>query len=135
MEKITFDLPKELSKDELLIDKTIESMIDRKPLIDTSLYENLLDNIVIEDIEEEQVIEEQFIEEQVIEEQVIEEQVIEEQVIEEQVIEEQVIDNTCNYKDEILLEILLRLKNLENTNEKLKQRIIERNIGLNIWDD
>ena len=105
MEKITFDLPKELSKDELLIDKTIESMIDRKPLIDTSLYENLLDNIVIEDIEEEQVI------------------------------EEQVIDNTCNYKDEILLEILLRLKNLENTNEKLKQRIIERNIGLNIWDD
>jgi len=125
MEKITFDLPKELSKDELLIDKTIESMIDRKPLIDTSLYENLLDNIVIEDIEEEQVIEEQ----------VIEEQVIEEQVIEEQVIEEQVIDNTCNYKDEILLEILLRLKNLENTNEKLKQRIIERNIGLNIWDD
>jgi len=125
MEKITFDLPKELSKDELLIDKTIESMIDRKPLIDTSLYENLLDNIVIEDIEEEQVIEEQF----------IEEQVIEEQVIEEQVIEEQVIDNTCNYKDEILLEILLRLKNLENTNEKLKQRIIERNIGLNIWDD
>ena len=115
MEKITFDLPKELSKDELLIDKTIESMIDRKPLIDTSLYENLLDNIVIEDIEEEQVIEEQF--------------------IEEQVIEEQVIDNTCNYKDEILLEILLRLKNLENTNEKLKQRIIERNIGLNIWDD
>ena len=125
MEKITFDLPKELSKDELLIDKTIESMIDRKPLIDTSLYEKLLDNIVIEDIEEEQVIEEQ----------VIEEQVIEEQVIEEQVIEEQVIDNTCNYKDEILLEILLRLKNLENTNEKLKQRIIERNIGLNIWDD
>ena len=115
MEKITFDLPKELSKDELLIDKTIESMIDRKPLIDTSLYENLLDNIVIEDI--------------------IEEQVIEEQVIEEQVIEEQVIDNTCNYKDEILLEILLRLKNLENINEKLKQRIIERNIGLNIWDD
>ena len=130
MEKITFDLPKELSKDELLIDKTIESMIDRKPLIDTSLYEKLLDNIVIEDIEEEQVIEEQ-----VLEEQVIEEQVIEEQVIEEQVIEEQVIDNTCNYKDEILLEILLRLKNLENTNEKLKQRIIERNIGLNIWDD
>ncbi len=115
MEKITFDLPKELSKDELLIDKTIESMIDRKPLIDTSLYENLLDNIVIEDIEEEQV--------------------IEEQVIEEQVIEEQVIDNTCNYKDEILLEILIRLKNLENINEKLKQRIIERNIGLNIWDD
>ena len=56
MEKITFDLPKELSKDELLIDKTIESMIYRKPLIDTSLYENLLDNIVIEDIEEEQVI-------------------------------------------------------------------------------
>ena len=105
MEKITFDLPKELSKDELLIDKTIESMIDRKPLIDTSLYENLLDNIVIEDIEEEQVI------------------------------EEQVIDNTCNYKDEILLEILIRLKNLENINEKLKQRIIERNIGLNIWDD
>ena len=120
MEKITFDLPKELSKDELLIDKTIESMIDRKPLIDTSLYENLLDNIVIEDIEEEQV---------------IEEQVIEEQVIEEQVIEEQVIDNTCNYNDEILLEILIRLKNLENINEKLKQRIIERNIGLNIWDD
>ena len=105
MEKITFDLPKELSKDELLIDKTIESMIDRKPLIDTSLYEKLLDNIVIEDIEEEQVI------------------------------EEQVIDNTCNYKDEILLEILIRLKNLENINEKLKQRIIERNIGLNIWDD
>ena len=115
MNRITFDLPKELSQDDLLIEKTIELMIDRKPLIDTSLYEKLLDNIVIEDIEEEQV--------------------IEEQVIEEQVIEEQVIDNTSNYKDEILLEILLRLKILENTNEKLKQRIIQRNIGLNIWDD
>ena len=105
MNRITFDLPKELSQDDLLIEKTIELMIDRKPLIDTSLYEKLLDNIVIEDIEEEQVI------------------------------EEQVIDNTSNYKDEILLEILLRLKILENTNEKLKQRIIQRNIGLNIWDD
>jgi len=110
MNRITFDLPKELSQDDLLIEKTIELMIDRKPLIDTSLYEKLLDNIVIEDIEEEQV-------------------------IEEQVIEEQVIDNTSNYKDDILLEILLRLKILENTNEKLKQRIIQRNIGLNIWDD